>query len=102
MQVQPSHRTVTSREYYAEACNTDITQTQLHQISNTQRTENKTTNVVIQQHSHNLQHGHYWNPAAPNLQHTMNWEQNDRCGNSRTQSQAPDDGYINVRNMLST
>ena len=26
----------------------------------------------------------------------------DRCGNSTTQSQAPDDGYINVRNMLST
>ena len=35
------------------------------------------------------------------LQHTTNWEQDDRCGNSPTQSQAPDDGYINVRNMLS-
>ena len=23
------------------------------------------------------------------------------CGNSSTQSQAPEDGYINVRNMLS-
>ena len=40
--------------------------------------------------------------AAPKLQHTTNWEQDDRCGNSSTQSQAPDDGYINVRNMLST
>jgi len=39
-------------------------------------------------------------PAAPKLQHTTNWEQNDRCVNSATQSQAPDDGYINVRNML--
>jgi len=29
-------------------------------------------------------------------------EQNDQCGNSTEQSQAPDDGYINVRNMLST
>jgi len=29
-------------------------------------------------------------------------EQDDRCGNSTTQSQAPDDGYINVRNMLIT
>ena len=28
-------------------------------------------------------------------------EQDDRCGNSSTQSQAPEDGYINVRNMLS-
>jgi len=28
--------------------------------------------------------------------------QTDRCGNSTAQSQAPDDGYINVRNMLST
>ena len=27
-------------------------------------------------------------------------EQDDRCGNSSTQSQAPEDGYINVRNML--
>jgi len=26
----------------------------------------------------------------------------DRCGNSTTQSQVPDDGYIKVRNMLST
>jgi len=33
----------------AEACNTDTTQTQPHQISDTQRTENKTTDVVIQQ-----------------------------------------------------
>ena len=38
----------------ASACNTDITQTQPHQISNTQRTENKTTDVVIQQHSRKL------------------------------------------------
>jgi len=35
------------------------------------------------------------------LQHTTNWEQEDRCGNSSTQSQAPEGGYINVRNMLS-
>ena len=28
--------------------------------------------------------------------------QNDRCGNSTIQLQAPDDGYINVWNMLST
>ena len=27
--------------------------------------------------------------------------QDDRCGNSSTKSQAPEDGYINVRNMLS-
>ena len=40
-------------------------------------------------------------PASPNLQHTTNREQNDRCGNSTTQSQATDGGYINVRNMLS-
>jgi len=35
---------------FAEACNTGTTQTQPHQISNTQRNKNKTTNVVIQQH----------------------------------------------------
>ena len=38
--------------------------------------------------------------AGFSLQHTTNREPNDRCGNSTAQSQAPDDGYINVRNML--
>ena len=38
----------------AEACNTGTTQNQPHQISNTQRTENKTTDVAIQQHSRKL------------------------------------------------
>ena len=38
----------------AEACNTDTTQTKPQQISNTQRTENKTTDVVIHQHSRKL------------------------------------------------
>jgi len=36
------------------SCNTDTTQTQPHQISNTQRTENETTDVVIQQQSRKL------------------------------------------------
>jgi len=36
------------------------------------------------------------------FQHTLNQEQYDQCGNSTEKSQAPDDGYINVRNMLST
>jgi len=49
-----------------------------------------------------LQNEHHPKPAAPKLQHTTNWEQCDRCGNSATESQVPDDGYINVRNMLST
>ena len=39
---------------FASACKTNTTQNQPHQISNTQRTENKTTDVVIQQHSRNL------------------------------------------------
>ena len=39
----------------ASACKTTTTQTQPHQISKTQkRTENKTTDVVIQQHSRKL------------------------------------------------
>jgi len=49
-----------------------------------------------------LQLGHHANPTTSNLQHTSNQEQYDQCGNSTAQSQAPDDGYINVRNMLST
>ena len=50
----------------------------------------------------NLQNEHHLKPAAPKSQHTTNWEQDDWCGNSSTQSQAPGDGYINIRNMLST
>ena len=38
----------------ASACNTSTTQNQPHQSSNTQRTENKTTDVEIQQHSRKL------------------------------------------------
>ena len=38
----------------AAACNMSTTQKQPHQISNTQRTENKMTDVVIQQHSRKL------------------------------------------------
>ena len=39
---------------FSSACNTGTTQNQPHQISNTQRTENKSTDVVIQQHSRKL------------------------------------------------
>ena len=49
-----------------------------------------------------LQNEHHLKPAAPKRHHTTNREQDDRCGNSSTQSQAPDEGYVNVRNMLST
>ena len=49
-----------------------------------------------------LQHGYHSNPTTLKLQHTSNQEQYDQCGNSTAQSQAPGDGYINVRKMLST
>ena len=98
----------------ASACNTDTTTTQPHRNSNTHRTKNNTTNVVIQQNSRkllmidilisetdqlcfSLQHGYHCNPTTPKLQHTSNQEQFDQCGNSTEQSQAPGDGYINVR-----
>jgi len=58
----------------AEACNTDTTPTtptQPHQPNHTE------TPTHIQPRTH------------------------DRCGNSTAQSQAPDDRYNNVRNMLS-
>jgi len=47
-----------------------------------------------------LQNEHHPKQAAPNFQHTTKWEQDARCGNSTTQSQTPEDGYINFRNML--
>ena len=39
---------------WASACSTDTTETHPHQIFNTHRTENNTTNVVIQQNSRKL------------------------------------------------
>jgi len=80
----------------AEACNTDTTPTQSHRISNTHRTKNNTTNVLIQQNSRKLlvmdilmsetcwsqQHGYHSKPTTPKLQHTSNQEQYDQCGNS--------------------
>ena len=41
-------------EICASACNTDATPTQPHRNSNTHRTKNNTTNVVIQQNSRTL------------------------------------------------
>jgi len=51
--------------------------------------------------SFSVQQGYHSNPTTPKLQHTSHQEQYDQCGNSTAQSQAPDDRYINVRNMLS-
>jgi len=45
---------------------------------------------------------HYTPQIYTNAKSSVFTEQNDRCGNSTAQSQAPDDGYINIRNMLST
>ena len=56
----------------------------------------------LNEHKTEKQHGHHSNPTTPKLQHTSNQEQYDQCGNSAEQSQAPDDGYINIRNILST
>ena len=82
-------------ELQASAHNTDTTPTQPHWNSNTHRTKNNTTNVVIQQNSRKLlmmdilmsetcrlQHRYHSNPTTPNLQHTSNQEQYDQCGNS--------------------
>ena len=70
----------------ASACNTDTTPTQPHRNSNTHRTKNNKTNVVIQQNSRkfliSLQHEYHINPTTPKLQHTSNQEQYDQCGNS--------------------
>jgi len=41
--------------------------------------------------SFSLQHEYYSNLTAPNLQHTANQDQNDQCGNSTAESQAPDE-----------
>ena len=41
-------------------------------------------------------------PATPKLQHTSNQEHTNQCGDTIQKSQSPDDGCINVQNMLST
>ena len=65
----------------ASACNTDTTPTQPHRNSNTHRTKNNTTNVVIQQNSRkllmiSLQHGYHSNSTTPKLQHTHRTKNN--------------------------
>jgi len=47
-----------------------------------------------------LPHGYQLNPATPKLQH-IETRTHDQCDDTIEKSQAPDDGCINVRNMLS-
>jgi len=47
-----------------------------------------------------LPHGYHPNPATPKLQHIESRTHN-QCGDRIEKSQAPDDGCINVRNLLS-
>jgi len=48
-----------------------------------------------------LLHGYHPKPATPKLQHTSKLRTHNQCGDTIEKSQAPDDGCINVRNMLS-
>jgi len=48
-----------------------------------------------------LLHGYHPNPATPKLQHTSKQEHTTNVVIQYKKSQAPDDGCINVRNMLS-
>jgi len=48
-----------------------------------------------------LPHGYHPNPATPKLQHTLKQEQMTNVVIQLKKSQAPDEGCINVRNMLS-
>ena len=58
-------------KHCASACNTDTTQTQPHQISNTQRTENNSTDVVIQQHKSQAPDEEYINPYRTNVENSV-------------------------------
>ena len=58
--------------------------------------------LVFYSSGFSLQHGYHSKPTTLKLQHTSNQEKYDQCGNWTEQSQAPNDGSINVRNMLST
>ena len=104
IQLQPSHTGFSLQHGYhsnpttpASACYTDTTPNQPHRL--------QPATLIPLQPSHtgfSLLHWYHSNPATPKLQHTSTQEQYDQCVNSTEYSQAPDDGYINVRNMLST
>ena len=49
-----------------------------------------------------LLQGYHPNPATPKLPTHIETRTHDQCGDTIEKSQAPDDGFINVRNMLST
>jgi len=53
-------------------------------------------------HSLSLLHGYHCNPTTPKRRHTSNQEHTTNVVIQQKKSQAPDDGYINVRNMLSS
>jgi len=48
-----------------------------------------------------LLHGYHPNPATPKLPTHIETRTRDQCGDTIEKLQAPDDGCINVRNMLS-
>jgi len=47
-----------------------------------------------------LLHGYHTNPATPKLPTHIETRTHDQCGDKIEKSQAPDDGCINIRNML--
>jgi len=49
-----------------------------------------------------LPHRNHPNPATPKLQTHIERRAHNQCGDTIEKPQAPDDGPINVRNMLST
>ena len=48
-----------------------------------------------------LLHGYHPNPATPKTPTHIKTRTHDQCGDTIEKSQAPDDGCINVQNMLS-
>ena len=52
-------------------------------------------------HSFSLPHGYHPNPATPKLPTHIETRTHNQCGDTTEKSQAPGDGSINVRNMLS-
>jgi len=58
--------------------------------------------LVCRDNCFSLPHGYHPNPATPKLQTHIGTRTHNQCGDRTEKSQAPDDGCINVRNMLST
>jgi len=81
--------------------NTTHKRTQWSQKHNSGQNQLKYTHQLQQgDKTHHTKHTTTHHKGALIVKTSVSAERDDRCGKSSTKSQAPEDGYINVRNIL--